>query len=137
MTSFCNKLITCLAARRVYNKIDFSLQNLLRCVFSVEMTKPGNLFGVGESGRFAPTFSHPLSPKALSLRVARPNKFGAHNVMTRWNRFLPAVEKTRFHTGLYGVGKIGRFAPDFPHPPLPASVVSFRCRTCGKKSPEI
>jgi len=27
--------------------------------FSVEMTKPRDLFGVGESGREAPTFSHP------------------------------------------------------------------------------
>jgi len=37
----------------------FLLSKLATLRFSVEMTKPGDLFGVGESGREAPTFSHP------------------------------------------------------------------------------
>ncbi len=47
--------------------------------FSVEMTKPGDLFGVGESGRFAPTFSHPpfsQSPVTSKERSSLPRPFG-------------------------------------------------------------
>ncbi len=51
-----------------------------------------------------------------------------------WNRFLPAIEKTWLHTGLYGERNIGRGAPDVPLPPNYITAVSFRRSVATEKS---
>ncbi len=77
-------------------------------------------------GALRPLSPTPKPSKALSPRVKRPNKFGAHSDITSLNRFLPAVEKTGLHTELYGERNIGRSAPDVPLPPNYITALSFR-----------